>query len=267
MRARFKKEESMASNEKEIIARYGNGKREQARASSGRADYNTEFYYTKRLLDKYIRPGQSVLELGCGTGYYGLHLAGRAQYTGIDIAPGNIARFEEEIKARNLQGVKALVGDAACLPPLPLFDAVLTLGPMYHLPPEERDLVFAESKRVCKPGGLLFYAYINKAGVYLPGCLRSDAYPNRQKNQTLLHEGIDDTRENIYYFTMPEEMLSAARRFSLTVLENRGLDFALLPLPASPEQQAALDELSDFLHAHPSCAGLSNHALMVCRKE
>lgn len=42
----------MASNEKNIIARYGDAMREENRSSGDRADYIMEFKNTKRLLDK-----------------------------------------------------------------------------------------------------------------------------------------------------------------------------------------------------------------------
>jgi hypothetical protein len=47
------------------------------------------------------------------------------------------------------------------------FDVVLVFGPMYHLPPEERDMVFEESKRICKIDGIIMFAYQSKLGAYL----------------------------------------------------------------------------------------------------
>lgn len=41
-----------------------------------------------------------------------------------------------------------------------------------------------------------------------------------------------------------------------------GLFFYTMP----EETFAAWRELTDFLCSHPSCTGLSNHALLICRK-
>ena len=42
-----------------------------------------------------------VLELGCGTGYYGMYFADMcAEYTGIDITPENIEIFNRKIKEK-----------------------------------------------------------------------------------------------------------------------------------------------------------------------
>ena len=67
------------------------------------------------------------------------------------------------------------VGDATQLGEIPddSFDVVCCFGPLYHLPPEERELVFAECRRVCRPGGVLAFAYICQIGVYAAACVLS----------------------------------------------------------------------------------------------
>lgn len=262
----------MASNAQKIIARYGDGAREEGRSLSGRAEYSMEYKYTKRLLDRYVDQESTVLEIGCGTGYYGIYLADKCKsYMGLDIAPGNIAVFDQKIRGRQLLNVQAMVADATDLSGLASesYDIVLVLGPMYHLPAAERELVFMQSKRICRKGGILFFAYINKVGVYLGQCLNHpEQYPNKQKNDSILVRGIDDTRDHIYWFTMPEEMEEAAKGFGLSVLDNLGVDFMFLPgmFTAPPERRGPWEEMSDFLCQSRSCTGFANHAVMVCKK-
>lgn len=231
-----------------------------------------EYHYTKRILERYVGRECSVLEIGCGTGYYGVHLSGRCKaYHGIDISPGNINVFSEKIEQMGLGSVTAAVGDATDMASIgnEQYDIVLTLGPMYHLPPGERDRVFENSKRVCKAGGILLFAYINKLGVYLGSCIRRpDVYPNGQKNQSILREGIDDSRESMYWFTMPEEMEDATMAHGLCVFENLGVDYTLAP--STPDmgeaQKAAWADMIAIMCQSKSCAGFANHAVMVCRK-
>ena len=263
---------AVALNAPKIISRYGDGTREENRSSGDRSDYLMEYKYTKRILDRYIATGSTVLEIGCGTGYYGRYLADKcSHYTGVDITPGNIDVFNKKVAELGLSNVKGFTGDAINLEEIAddSFDVVLNFGPLYHLPPAERELVFKESKRVCKSQGIVMFAYINKIGVYLGRCLNEpEKYPNRQKNVSILKKGMDDTREDIYWFAMPEEMEDAAVRNGLIVVENLGVDFVFVPQmhESAEENKESWEELSDFLCASESCAGFSNHAVMVCKK-
>lgn len=69
-------------------------------------------------------------------------------------------------KESKLNNISCQLGDAANLENIDdnSFDVVLCLGPMYHLPPSERETVIAECERVCKNGWLPAFAYINKTG-------------------------------------------------------------------------------------------------------
>lgn len=75
---------------------------------------------------------------------------------GIDITPENIKIFKKKALESGLKNVVGKVGDATKLENIPneSFDVVLCLGPLYHLPPNERELVFAECRRICKNGGI-----------------------------------------------------------------------------------------------------------------
>lgn len=217
----------MASNEKWVLENYGAGKEDGRDTGSRYA--NIEFHYTKKHLDAYITPQTTVLELGCGTGYYGMHYAPRCKaYVGVDLTPENIAIFQEKIEKQGLKNVTAKTGDATSLPEIPSgsFNVVLCLGPMYHLPPEEREQVFAECSRICKAGGIAAFAYINQVGVYAGACvLFGEAYPSALANQNVLEQGKDDLRPDLFFYTMPEAMEEAAGRYGLQKLKNCGTDF------------------------------------------
>jgi Methylase involved in ubiquinone/menaquinone biosynthesis len=256
----------MASNQEIIIKRYGDGSREEGRASGERAEYDMEYKYTKRILDRYIKRDAAVLEIGCGTGYYGMYLADKCKdYTGIDIVPANIALLSKKIAERKLENAHAMVADATNLKEFAdgSFDVVLALGPIYHLPPKEQETVFKESKRVCKQNGVVMFAYITKLGIYLYHCLKApEKYPNAQKNQSLLREGIDDTRDQVYWFHMPEEMEALAQEHGLAVVDNLGVDFTFIQQNAG--EKAAREEVFDRMCASPFCTAFANHAVMVC---
>ena len=125
----------MSSNRKKIINLYGDGMedgREKRSRSAG-----LEFHYTEKFLRPLIAAGARVIELGCGTGYYAFRLATLCEeYVGVDLTPKNIELFREKITASGFENIRAEVGDATDLTEISdhAFDAVLCLGPMYHLP-------------------------------------------------------------------------------------------------------------------------------------
>jgi len=232
-----------------------------------------EFRYTTKLAAQYIDQATSVIEIGCGTGYYGVYFADKCkEYVGIDLSPECIDTFRSKIECNQLRNVKAMVGDAVRLDGIEncRFDVVMALGPMYHLPPDERDLVFSECKRVCRDSGIILLAYISKVGVYVKGCLQwPDRYPDKNVNESVLRNGIDDLMPEILFYTMPEEIEEQARSHGLSVVKNVGVDFVFndnVINGMDSRQFEAWLELADCMFESPSCTGLSNHTVLVCQK-
>ncbi|MBR3334436.1 MAG: class I SAM-dependent methyltransferase [Clostridia bacterium] len=122
-----------------------------------------EKYITIRMMDRYIKPGDRILDIGGGPGHYAIHYAKQGHgVTLLDLSDENV-RFAKK-KARQY-GVKitALQGDAADLSRFAddSFDTVFLMGPLYHLMNEEsRIRAIEEAKRVLKPGGFLFSSFI-----------------------------------------------------------------------------------------------------------
>src|SRR5437667_417911 len=104
-----------------------------------------------------LEPGESVLDVGCGTGTLAIaakrHVGPTGTVHGIDASPEMIARADK--KARKA-GVEVVFknGVAQALPfPDAQFDAVLTTVMLHHLPRKARQHCVAEMRRVLKPGG------------------------------------------------------------------------------------------------------------------
>ena len=261
----------MSSNREKIIEKYSHGKEGERAFGTSRSE-SLEFHYTKKILSEYIKHDSRVIELGCGGGYYGMYFADKcAEYVGIDITPENIAAFEEKIKSVGLTNVKAFVGDATNLDNIAdnSFDVVLCLGPMYHLPQEERELVFSECGRIAKDGAIIAFAYVNGIGAYAGACVMDNIYPNEDANKYVFEYKTSDTRPGLFFFTSPEEMEYDAKQHKLKILKNCGLDFWFAKCAIdmmSEEQFNCYMELADKMSESHSCTGLSNHALLVCRK-
>jgi ubiquinone/menaquinone biosynthesis C-methylase UbiE len=104
-----------------------------------------------------VAPGSRLLDVGCGAGQLAL-IAARAgaKVTGCDISTNWLEKARERAAAEGLS-VNFEEGDAEELPYADgQFDAVVSLiGAMFAPRPE---LVAAELKRVCRPGGTIAMA-------------------------------------------------------------------------------------------------------------
>ncbi len=96
----------------------------------------------------------AALEIGAGTGYFGLNLvrAGAiAEYTATDISPGMVAALEASADRMGI-GVDSACCEASELPfDDDSFDLVFGHAVLHHLPDLERS--FREFRRVLNPGG------------------------------------------------------------------------------------------------------------------
>lgn len=122
-----------------------------------------EFLLTTWMMDKYVRPGDSVLDIGGGPGRYSIYYAKKGcAVTLAELSGGNVA-FAKKKAAEAGVSITAYVKNCLELEELDLgqFDHVFLMGPLYHLL-EEADRVKAVeiALRHLKPGGNLYVSFI-----------------------------------------------------------------------------------------------------------
>ncbi|MDE6260795.1 MAG: class I SAM-dependent methyltransferase [Oscillospiraceae bacterium] len=128
-----------------------------------------EFLTTTRYIERYLKPGSSILDIGAGAGEYSLYFARKGyKVCALELADHNIKAFRKKIRPED--EIELVQGNAVDLSRYEdeSFDAVLLFGPLYHLHKEEDKLrCIAEAKRVCKPSGKIFFAFISNDMVIL----------------------------------------------------------------------------------------------------
>ena len=142
-----------------IIKEFYDARREDERFNSKHGA--VEYIITRHYIGKYLRPGNRILEVGCGTGRYALHYTHAGyEVDALDLVESNLDVFRQKIGADDI--VRPVQGNALDLSRYPdaSFDVTLVLGPMYHLFTEaDKRQCLSEAVRVTKPGGHLFVAY------------------------------------------------------------------------------------------------------------
>jgi SAM-dependent methyltransferase len=141
----------------EILAYYRRGgEHDRLSAGAGRLEFLRTWDILTRALPA---PPATVLDVGGATGAYAAPLA-RAGYavTVVDPVPEHVAA------AGALPGVAAVEGDARELPVADGgADAVLLLGPLYHLAArDDRVAAWREAARAARPGALVAGAVISR---------------------------------------------------------------------------------------------------------
>jgi SAM-dependent methyltransferase len=143
-----------------VLGYYGRGI-EGGRLGAGTS--RIEFARTQELLQRFLpSPPARVLDVGGGPGAYASWLAERGYAVRlVDPVPLHV---EQAAAAGKRYGFSAVLGDARHLDePDDAYEAVLLLGPLYHLT-EHGDRVRAleEAKRVVRPGGIVVAAAISR---------------------------------------------------------------------------------------------------------
>ncbi|MFZ5824572.1 MAG: class I SAM-dependent methyltransferase [Bacillota bacterium] len=128
--------------------------------------HRMEFALTMRALGRHLEDSSRILDVGGGPGRYAITLAQQGhRVTLLDLSAANLAFARQKAAELGVELESVVHGNALDLSRFEpaSFDAVLLMGPLYHLlEPEERERSVREALRVLKPGGLLAATIITR---------------------------------------------------------------------------------------------------------
>ena len=246
--------------------------------------FRLEFERTKEILARVLPPAPAVVvDVGGAAGAYSFWLADIG-YTVhlIDSSTRLVSEALRRDAGASRRIASATIGDARALPqPDASADAVLVMGPLYHLTQEEdRMSALGEALRVVKTGGIVAVAAISRYASALDGLVRRlalDPAFKQIRDRDLIdgqHRNDPDTGE---YFTTaflhrPEDLVAEMHRAGFVAVSVRGVEgpgWMLQDFDARWEDEALRADLLDVarkLECEPSIVGASAHLIGIGRK-
>ena len=193
----------------------------------------TEFAVTQRAMRDTLPPAPArILDIGGGPGRYAIWLAQQGHaVTLLDLSGNHLALAARKGSEAGITFEALMQGNALDLSAFPdeRFDAVLLMGPLYHLlDAHDRLRAIQEARRVLKTGGCLFAAFICCFSVFRAAALE---FPMEPVESPEIYEQIlrDGTYAGNYGFTAahfshPDEIQPLMESCGLKTLEIIGVE-------------------------------------------
>ena len=263
----------------EVVAYYECGdEQDRLAARTGRLEWARTWALLQRHLPE---PKATIVDVGGGPGAYAipLALAGHDVHL-VDAMPLHVTQARQAAAAAETRLVSAEVGDARELAlPDASADAVLLLGPLYHLlEADERIAALTEARRVLRPGGVLAAVAISRFASFIEGLRHGWACDHPAVVESGLHTGTHRNPEALpHRFTTahlarPEELATevGAAGFApvtLYAVEGPGV---LVEDPDEwlddPARRNWLLRQLDRIETEPSLLGASPHVMAVAHR-
>ena len=245
-------------------------------------EHQLEYDLTWRYLNQYLPSQGCILEVGVATGRYTLPLAKRGYtLTAVDLSAALLEVCRKSIADEGLERqVRLVVADARDLSEVAEkgFDAVLLMGPLYHLVVEaDRKTALKEAFDRLREGGIIFSAFNSRLGILgdllknVPGWIEDQA-----EVRSLLEKGKrpeDYPRGGFRgYFALVSEIAPLHEAIGFKTLTVVGVEPAISADDESynklqgKQRQLWLD-LFYKMSAERSIVGASRHLLYIGKKK
>jgi ubiquinone/menaquinone biosynthesis C-methylase UbiE len=244
----------------------------------GQSYSQIEFERTKELLARHLPPAPArVLDVGGGPGVYAEWLAEQGyEVRLVDASALNVREATERARGR----FSAVEGDARRLGEADeCYDAVLLLGPLYHLTErDDRLLALREARRVLGPDGVVAAAAISRFASLLDGLyagylsdptfspiVERDLADGQHRRPPDAHQAYFTTA----YFHRPEELRAELEEAGLHVDGLFGVEgpgWLLIDRWDDERAREHILRVARTIEEEPTVIGTSSHLLAVGRK-
>lgn len=244
--------------------------------------HRTELAVTLRALGEFLPPAPArVIDIGGGPGRYTFALTESGYRVSlVDLSPGNLAFAREKAIELNLHPEQILLANALDLSVFPpeSFDAALLMGPLYHLwAYEERLQALREARRLLKPGGVVFAAFISRFAPFCDAASKGFAWALEEPdtNEKLLTTGINSGADDGFtdaYFAHPDEVIPLGEAAGFETLLRLGCEGVAAGHEAFINSLEGKDfqtwtDLNYRIGKDPAAIGASDHILYIGRKQ
>jgi len=244
-------------------------------------EHQLEHELTWRYLETYLPPAGSILEIGAAAGRYTLELVRRGyRVTAVDMSQKLLEICRQRLSEDGLaEQVRLVTADARDLSSVEGqdFDAVLLMGPLYHLVLEaDRKRALSEAVGRLKGGGVMFSAFVSRFGIFGEGIKEwPDWIEKRDEVRSILEHGRDpdDFPKGGFrgYFATVPEMAPLHKAAGLETVLVAGVEPAISADDESynrleGEQRRLWLDLLYEISTEPSILGASRHLLYIGRK-
>lgn len=270
--------ENMIDDISDIAAHYNS---EPEREHSRLERHQLEHELTWRYLNQYLPSKGEILEIGAASGRYTVELAKRGYaVTAVDLSAVLIERCQQQLNEAGVADrVLLLVADARDLSVVGKkeFDAVLMMGPLYHLIEEaDRTLALKQAFDRLRTGGIIFSAFISRYGLFGDLIKRMPEWIEKQTEvRGIIEQGSDPEhfpRTGFRgYFARVSEIAPLHESVGFETLVLAGVEPAISADDESfnrlegKERQLWLDLLFE-ISTEPSIIAASRHLLYIGRK-
>ncbi|MCC6442414.1 MAG: class I SAM-dependent methyltransferase [Armatimonadetes bacterium] len=178
-----------------------------------------EMPVTMHYLQRYIPPGSRMLDIACGTGRYDEKLLGAGYRVGLnDLSPQNVRKTRERLQTGGGSSQVLFCRTGNGLDPDAWhgspWDAVLMLGPIYHLPLyEDRLAILKQAYEHLDREGYLFVAFCSRVAAvwgglarWPEGILRKDSVRRLMQSGQGFNFARNASDFESYYFCAVEEI-------------------------------------------------------------
>jgi ubiquinone/menaquinone biosynthesis C-methylase UbiE len=240
---------------------------------------------TQAILARHLPPPPAVvIDVGGAAGAHAFPLAEGRGYDVhlVDPVTLHVEQASARAKGSSISLASIVLGDARKLEfASSQADAILLLGPLYHLTEAgDRIRALRETFRVLKPGGVLIAAEISRFASFIEalsaGGLRDAAFRDIIGNDLLSGQPRNSTGHTVYfttaYFHRPEDLAAELEQAGFNAVRGLAVEgpgwasAGIHDAMTDPTQREKVLAFLSTIEAEPSILGASAHFVAIGRK-